>query len=380
MTRPYLPQCQPTRRLPAVLAPNAPTLSTLALNALALNALALSALALTTQAAAQQTLTLPAAVARATTDGPEVSTARADLRNAEAEVRATRADPSPLITTLTQAEQAQAAALANLQYTKLTVAQQVVGDYLNVYELTQSAQVAEAQAALDGRRLEIARARLQTRTGTPLDVSRAEADLNASRETLSDTRAQLPVARASLARTLGLGNINDIAAYTFSAPPQPPKLSASLASLEHGLETRLPSLVQAANGAEFARLQVRISDNDYTPRRTLEDARTTLQNAERSLTSAQRGAKTSLRDAYRAVQAAEQQVVLARQNLTNAKTALTQDETRLKAGTIAQIEVEGSRLQLRQSELNVQRALAGQWRALSALSVTAGRDVTGLVN
>lgn len=339
--------------------------------------LALSTLTLSAQATAQQNLTLPTAVARATTGGPEVTTARADLRNAEAEVRATRADPSPLVTTLTQVEQAQAAALASLQYTKLTVSQQVISDYLNVYELTQSAQVAETQAALDKRRLEIARARLQTRTGTPLDVSRAEADLNSSRETLSDTRAQLPVARASLARTLG---INDISGYTFSAPPQPPKLSTALATLEGGLETRLPSLVQAAQGADFARLQVRISDNDYTPKRTLEDARTTLQNAERSLVTAQRGAQTGLRDAYRAAQAAEQQVALARQNLNNAKTALSQDETRLKAGTVAQIDVEASRLQLRQSELSVQRALAGQWRALAALSVAAGRDVTGLVN
>ena len=62
-----------------------------------------------------QTLTLPSAVARAASDGPEVSTARAELRNAEAEVRATRADPSPLITSLTQVEQAQTAALAGLQ-------------------------------------------------------------------------------------------------------------------------------------------------------------------------------------------------------------------------------------------------------------------------
>lgn len=324
-----------------------------------------------------QTLTLPSAVARAASDGPEVSTARAELRNAEAEVRATRADPSPLITSLTQVEQAQTAALAGLQYRKLTVAQQVIGDYLNVYELAQAAQVGQAQVDLDKRRLEIAGARQQTQTGTALDVSRAQADLDSSQETLKDTRAQLPVARASLARSLGLNSLDN---STFAAPPNPPKLTVSLASLEQNLETRLPMLVQAVQGAEFARLQVRISDNDYTPRRTLEDARTTLQNAERSLTTAQRGAATGVRDAYRAVQTAEQQVTLARQTLSNAQTALSQNEVRLQAGTIAQIDVEATRMQVRQAEQGVQRAIDGQWRALAALSVAAGRDVTGLVN
>ncbi|MFC6591543.1 TolC family protein [Deinococcus lacus] len=326
-------------------------------------------------AAAQGTLTLPGAVNRALQAGPDVTTARANLRQAEAELRAARADPSPLITSLTQAEQGLQMAQVNLSATKLNVAQEVITQYLGAYEASEGLRVSEARMGLDERQLQIARARLQAKTGTQLDVNRAETALNDSRQTVRDARAQEPILKSALLKTLGQG----AGSVSLSVPSSPPRLSVPLTTLQSGLSQRSPLVVQAAQAVEMAQLQVKISDNDYTPARTLQDARTNLANAQRQLESAQRGAANQVRDAYRAAEDALSRVGIARQSLQNAQTALSQAETRLKAGTVAQVDVESARVQVQQARLGVSQAEGGVWRALAGLSVAAGRDVTGLV-
>jgi outer membrane protein len=347
------------------------------MNRLTLVTLALT-LSLAAPSAAAQTvsLTLDSAVTRALTSGPDVTTARANLQKAQATVRATRADPSAIITTLTQAEQGLSAADATLAGTKLNVAQTVINQYLAAFEAAGRITLNAAQVALDERNLQIARARLQARVATQLDVNRAQTSLNGNRQELADARAGLPVLEAQLARTLGLNVGSDL---RLTAPPSPPKLSATLAALQSGLDKRLPTLVQAAQGAEFAALQVRLADNDYTPARTLQDARVALDNARRDLEGAQRGANTQVRDAARAVEDAQERVDLARQSLANAQTTLTQTQARLRAGTAAAVEVQQAQVQVQQAAFSVTQAQGTLWRSLAALSAASGSDVTGLV-
>ncbi|MEF2280445.1 TolC family protein [Deinococcus sp. YIM 134068] len=334
-------------------------------------------LALAAPASAQTvSLTLPDAVARALTSGPDVSTARANLQKAQATLRATRADPTTIVTTLTQAEQGAAAAEATLAGTKLNVAQTVIGQYLAASEAAGRVSLNEAQVRLDERTLQIARARLTARVATQLDVNRAQTTLNQDRQELADARASLPVLEAQLVRTLGLNTGADLRLAT---PPAPPRLSATLSGLQTGLEKRLPTLVQAAQGAEFAALQVRVSNNDYTPARTLQDAQVALENARRDLEGAQRGANTQVRDAYRSAQDAVQRVELARQTLANAQTTLTQAQARLRAGTAAAVDVQSAQVQAQQAQFGVTQAQGNLWRSLAALSAASGTDVTGLV-
>lgn len=320
-------------------------------------------------------LTLQGAVTRALASGPDVTTARANLQKAQANLRAVRADPTSIITTLTQAEQDNAAAAVTLDGTKLNVAQTVISQYLAAYEAGGRIALNSAQVALDKRNLQIAQARLAARVATQLDVNRASTSLNSDTQALTDAQAQLPVLKAGLARTLGLPTGT---ALTLADPPAPPKLDVSLATLQAGLEKRLPSLSQAASGLSFAALQVRLADNDYTPARTLEDARTAQANAQRSLDDAVKAASTGVRDAYRAVQNAQEQVDIARQQSTNAQTTLTQARARLKAGTAAAVEVQQAEVQAQQASFAVTQAQGGLWRALAALGAASGVDVTGL--
>jgi len=330
-------------------------------------------LALAPGAAAQTRLSLASAVSQALQNGPDVASARANLQKAQANLRAVRADPTSIITTLTQAEQDAAAQLAALQGGKLTAAQTVISQYVAAYEAQGRVDLNRAQVALNERNVQIARARLEARVATQLDVNRAQTSL---RQELADAQAQLPVLEAQLARTLGLPAGTNL---VLAAPPTPPKLSVSLATLQSGLDKRLPKLVQAANGAALAQLQVKLSNNDYTPARTLQDAQLALANAQRTLNDATRASSTGVSDAYRAVQNAQQQVNIARQQATNAQTALTQAQARLKAGTAAAVEVQQAQVQAQQAQLGVQQAQDGLWQALAALGAASGTDVTGLV-
>ncbi|THF87245.1 TolC family protein [Deinococcus sp. KSM4-11] len=334
-------------------------------------------LATATGAAAQATpLTLAGAVTRALASGTDITTARANLQKAQAAVRAARADPTSPITALTQADQDAAAQAATLDATKLSVTQTVVAQYLSAYETGQKAQVSTAQVALDDRQLKIAQARLAARVATALDVSRAQNTLNSDRQDLTNALAQVPVLEAQLARSLNLPAGTDL---TLSAPPAPPKLSVGLAALQDGLEKRLPTLVQASNGAAFAALQVKLADNDYTPTRTLDDAKTALANAQRGLDDGSRAAATGVRDAYRAAQDAQQRVGIAQEALTNAQTALSNAQAKLRAGTAAAVDVQAAQVQAQQAALGVTQAQGGVWKALAAVGAASGLDVTGLV-
>lgn len=253
--------------------------------------------------------------------------------------------------------------------------QAVVNQYTAVFETQERAEVGAAQVNLSDRNLKIASARLAARNATQLDVNRAQNTLATDRQELANARAQLPVLEAQLVRTLGLPAGTNV---TVTAPPTPPRLTATSAALARGVDT-LPSVIGAAQAVESATLQVRLADNDYTPRRTLEDARVSLANAQRDLDTARRAAQTALRDAERAVSDATERVTLARQALANARTNLTQTETRFRNGTAASVDVQTARVSTQNAELNLTVATDTLWKALAALSVASGQDVTGLV-
>ena len=342
-----------------------------------LNTLALLAtLSLAAQASAQGStaLSLPDAVTRALASGPDTTTSRANLQKAQANDKAVRADPTSLITDQVSAQQGLESAQVNLSSTKLTVLQTVVTQYLSIYEAEQREDLNAAQVNFYSRSLQIAQARLAAKVATQLDVTKAQNSLSTNQQELADARAQRPIAAAQLAKTLGLGQ----SAVTVKAPPAPPQLSATLASLQAGLDARLPTLVVAANAVQTAQLQVKVSDNDYTPARTLQDAQTALSNAQRDLDSGRKAALTSLNDAYRAAQNAREQIGISASSLSAQQTTLNQAQAKLKAGTAAAIDVQNAQVQLLSAQFALTQAQDNFWKALAALSVAAGKDVTGL--
>lgn len=334
-------------------------------------------LALLSGASAQTVLDLPGAVARALASGPDVTTARVNLQKAQADVKAKQADPTALVADLTSAQQGLATAQLGLSSTRLTVLQTVVTQYTGLFETQLKVGLNSAQAALDGRNLKVAQAKLAARNGTTLDVSKAQNTLAQDQQELANARAQLPVQEAQLVKTLGLPTGTTI---SIKAPPAPPRLNLTLASLQSGVEGRLPDVLRASQALETARLQVKLSDNDYTPRRTLDDAKVSADNAQRDLDSARKTAQTNLRDAYRAVQDAVERVRLAGQSLTNQRTTAGQTEARFRSGTAAALEVQTAQVNVQNTQLTLTVAQDTLWKALAALGLASGQDLTGLAS
>jgi outer membrane protein TolC len=339
-------------------------------------ALLAAALALTAPAIAlAQALNLPGAVRQAFAQGPDLASSIATLNNARADLASKEADPSTLIVPLTQARNTAQLNQVQLDAKRLEVMSNVTGAYLNLFEAQENIKVLEAQLALDTRNLEVARIRLQARNGTQLDVNRAENVVNTSRQSLADARANLPILSNRLEVLLGVNTGN----LTVGAPPAFREVKIDSAALEAGLETRLPSVLQVAQAVQLADLNVKLSDNDFTPPATLRDNKVTLENAQRNLSTIRQTALTQLRDSVRNTANALEGVRLRDRDRDNAEDALAQDQLKFKNGTI-------SRLQLQQTEVSALRARFTYLqatnlylRALAGLSVAAGVDLTGLV-
>lgn len=323
-----------------------------------------------------QPLTLSQALTQSFANGPDMSIARANLAQAQANRKAQEADPSSPEDLLVRVQNAERLAQVRLENAGRETLQNVLGVYLGIVEVTQSLEVLQAQVTFNGRNLEVAKSRLTNKVGTPLDVSRAENTLAGSRQLVSNTQSQLPVLTSRLETLLGL---NTNANPTVAPLPEISERALDLRTLNNNLLDRLPSVVEVRNGLAEAELAVKLTDNDYTPELTKREVLTARNNARLGLRAAEQSAAANLADAFRAALDAQQQIQIKSRDLINTTENHRQNQIRLNAGTISGLQLQGSELELRSARLQLLQAQFGYLRALAALSVAAGMDVTGLV-
>jgi len=321
-------------------------------------------------------ITLENSLSSALSDGKDLSDARANLATAQADLAAKQADPTSLIGTLQSAQNTLALNTLKLSSTQLSTLQTVMTNYTTLFEAQRTVEQNAAQVVLDSRNLSVTQAKRAAQNATDLDVSSAQNTLSTSQQTLSNNTAQLAVLSAKLAQSIGQGNTPDLKATSY---PAMPALSVALADLEKDVLARSPDVLQAQQAVSSAQLTVKLSDNDYTPRRTLEDAKIGLEGANRTLENSQKSVLTTLRDAYRTAQDAQKQVALSQTAFENQTKSYAQDGVRLKSGLISSQQLLASEVTLKNSLLSLDRARGSYARALSSLSVAAGRDVTGLL-
>jgi outer membrane protein TolC len=321
---------------------------------------------------AQSNLNLEQSLQLAFRQGPDLASQLTTLGNVKADLAAKEADPSTLIVPLTQARNSAALEQARTDLKRLEVTQSVMAAYLNLLEGQENLKVLEAQVALDSRNFEVAKTKLATKNGTALDVAKAENALETSRQNLSDAKAQIPILSSRLQTPLALN-----AAVLANAAPAFKEQKIDLAGLEGGLDKRLPSLLQARQSVELAELNVKLSDNDFTPAATLRDYKAQLENAQRTLATGRTNALTSLRDANRQLQAALEKVRIEATDLKNEEQSYAQDQTRFKSGTISRLQLQQGEVALLRARFAYLQAVNAYQKALAALSVAAGVDVAG---
>ncbi len=327
-------------------------------------------------AASQATLDLGQALKRAYAQGTALANAQTNLSNAQQQLKAVQADPSTLIVQRTQAEQTAALDAVTVESTKLQVLQSVVSAYLALYEAQQNGALAQAQLDLANKDLDVAQAKFNNGNATALSVSQARTAQQSAQQSLANAQAKVPVAEAQLATLLGVTNLGSV---TVAPPPDFPKIDVKLADLQKGLLERLPSVVQAKQAVDVYTLQVKLSDNDYTPRMTYQTAKTSLDNAQRTLDTAQQNAATSVANAYQAALNTFANIAISQQNLHNSQQVLAQDQAAYQAGTVAAIQVQSDQVNVASAEYSLVQAVDTYRNAVVTLSVSAGQDLTGLV-
>ncbi|WP_102127564.1 TolC family protein [Deinococcus planocerae] len=333
----------------------------------------LSAALLLPAATAQSAVTLTRAVQSALANGADVRTAQANLDKAAATNRAAQADPNTLAAAKLSARNTEALARVGLRAARLSTLQNTVNAYTALLEAQENVELQSLQVQVDQKALQVARVKLSVNNATPLDVQRAQNTLAGSSEDLTDARAQVNLASARLATLTGLGS--DVRA---AGAPNVPSLKTSLASLRTGLNANLAGVVSAQQDVAEAQLAVRLADNDFTPARTLADARTTLANAQRSLDAAQKNAQTTLAGAYQTAQNAAAQLGVAQSREAAAQKSYSQDAARLRSGTISAVTLQGTQLALKQARFARLQAQDAVLEALAALSVAAGQNLSGI--
>lgn len=328
------------------------------------------------QTAQQGALDLPQALARAYLQGTALATAQTNLQNAQLQLKATLADPSTLVVAKTQAQQTVALDTVSVDATKLQVLQSVASAYLSLYEAQQNVALTQAKLDLANKNLAVSEAKFQDGNATALAVSQARTAQQSAQQDLANAQAKVPVSEAQLATLLGVTNLGSV---TVAAPPTFPELTVKLPDLQAGLLQRLPSVVQAKQSVDLYSLQAKLYDNDYTPRMTYQTAKTSLDNARRSLDNVRRNADTSVANAYQAAMNAYANIAIAQQNLANSKQVLAQDQAAYQAGTVAAVQVQSDEVNVTSAQFSLLQSVDTYRNALVTLSVSAGRDLTGLV-
>ena len=336
-----------------------------------------AAFTVSTFAQAQQatSYSLEKAVSSAIQNGSEMANSRTTLEQAKRDLDSREADPVSAVNEKLIARQAFRLAQVRLASTRLEVTQNVITDYMALYEAQENTNVVEAQLALDTRSLEITKARNEAGSATKLDISKAENQLKASRQSVQDLKAKLPVIASRLARLLGLPKG---ASLSVQAPKTAKVQTLDLNKLEADLDDRSPTLLEAAQSVELAQLNVKLSDNDWTPAVQLRQAQTSLANAQRSFDGAQRGAITQLRDVFRANDDALEQAQIATQARENSERTLAQDKSRLAGGTISKLEFLNSEIAAVRARFQAIQANDGYLISLGALSVVSNMDLLEL--
>ncbi|MVN85357.1 TolC family protein [Deinococcus sp. HMF7620] len=335
-------------------------------------ALLLSAALLLGTAAAQSAVGLGSAVTATLGSNADVRTAQANLDKAQAASRAAQADPAALVAAKLTAKNSEAQAQAALRGARLSAVSSTISAYTALLEAQENVEVQTLQVAVDTKGVQVAQVKLNIGNATALDLTNAQNTLASSGQNLADARAQVNLAAARLGTLTGLGS-----SVRAGSAVTAPKLSATLASLQGGLG-RLSSLVSAENEVASATLSVKLADNDFTPARTLQDAKTALANAQRSQDSAEKSAGQTLASAYQTAQNTYELLQVALSREAAAQKTYTQDSARLKSGTVSAVEVQATQLTLKKAQYSRLQAQNNVLEALGALSVAAGQNLTGV--
>lgn len=320
-----------------------------------------------TQDAPVRQLGFEEALALASQNSAEVSTAQVDLERAERDLTRLRADPLTLRIPLLQGEQGLVQAQQALELAALRLENEVAGGFATALEADDAVRLAERQRDISATQLEATTIRFEAGAATTLDVERARNALSDSERTLTDARQSRILAYDQLASLLGIAEGFELSVM----PPVPdlPELSAVLARLPENQQ-----VIGAEQALILAEAQLAAVDNDFSPRSEIEAAQDGVNNARVRLNETRRATELLIRQRYNAVLAAVGRLENARAAYATAQEDFNAQQVRFEAGSISRLDLEQAQLSVVNAETQLttsQHALANALRQLE-LTVRGG--------
>jgi len=261
--------------------------------------------------------------------------------------------PSP--TSLYQAKMSLESASKNLEITKQDVILSTDQLYYSLLRAEHLVSISEQALALAERQFEIAVAKETVGMATKLDIMRAENQTASARNSLQSAILSRDLAMVTLNQAIGFDSetilsLRDEFSYEKTGEPD---LNASI---ELALANRV-EMAQARSAVEIADMNVKLLDNNFTPRLTYERAKLAAADARVKFAEQQSKIALAVRQAYVALKQAEAKVELAGSKVSEARENLRITQLLFEADMATNVEVLSAQNQYTQSQIDAIQAI-----------------------
>ncbi|MFN3698590.1 MAG: TolC family protein [Dictyoglomus sp.] len=321
----------------------------------------------------QKVFTFDEAFNIALQNNKDLLSAKISLDNAGLEYENKKKDPTTLTLALKQAELNYKLEAVRYENTKLQVMQNVRTAYFNVLEAQSQVKLYKKQLEYYSEYLNATKIKFELGNATSVDVQQAEINYYSAQNSLTSAENNLEIAWSQFWQVLGVFPMKDVVLQELELKV----FNLDLEKLFDIAQENLSSIVQAKNNVELYEMQVKLYDNDYTPKATLISAKNSLETAKMTLEQTLTSTRLSLAQKIEQVRAALKEVNLQRKNLDLAQENYRIAKIRYDAGLITKLDLINSEVNIIKAENSYYSSLHNYWKSLDSLLLSIGKVVVG---
>lgn len=302
----------------------------------------------------------------------DLLSAKISLENAKLDYENKKKDPTTLILALKQSELNYR--LENVRYenTKLQVVQSVRNAYFSVLESQSQVNLYKKQLEYYSEYLNATKTKFQVGNATSIDVQQAEVNYYSAQNLLKSAENNLDIMWNQFWQVLGVSPIKDVVLKE----PELKVFNFDLEKLYNIAQENLLSIIQAKNNVELYDLQVKLYDNDYTPKATLISAKNSLDSAKMTLEQTLASVRLTIAQRIEQVNASLKDIDLQKKNLDLAQENYRIAKIRYDAGLITKIDLLSSEINIIKAENTYYSSLHAYWKNLDNLFLSIGKVIT----
>jgi hypothetical protein len=283
-------------------------------------------------------LTLEAALTLAPDVDADVISGRTDVASAQRDLDRVTNDPLALRLEQLQAQQELASTQDSLNAALLANRLDVTDKFFAALEADEALANAQKQQQIATATLEAQQIRFEAGAITQIDLSNAQNDAVEAERAVRDAQNSRNLAYSQLASVIGR-SVTALTPYE----AEPPQL-APLEQIQNDAQTQNTQLKSLQRSVELAQTQLEITDNAFSSRSEIDNARDTLADAELTLSDYQSSLGLTIESSYNSVLAAQASYENALETARTSDDDLAAQQTRLDAGSISPISYQQSEL------------------------------------